>query len=67
MLKKYFGTDGKDKTLLLIGIFLALFGVSVITGILFTEDYKGKIVNLASGLLFLIASAICVIGYKNKK
>lgn len=66
MLKKIFTSEGKDKTLALIAFFLMLFGFAVMAGAFFTDEYKGKIVNLISGFIFIIAAFFCFIGYRTK-
>lgn len=40
----------------LIGIFFAVFAVSLFVAILFTETDRGKVVNLLCGILFLAMS-----------
>lgn len=40
----------------LIGIFFAVFALSLFAAILFTGTERGKIVNLLCGILFLVMS-----------
>ncbi|MBI1938331.1 MAG: hypothetical protein HYS25_09400 [Ignavibacteriales bacterium] len=51
----------------LIGIFFAVFALSLFAAILFTGTDRGKIVNLLCGLLFLIMSGGSFIISKKSK
>ena len=55
-------------TLVVIGSFLAIFGVAVMVAVFYTDTYHGKIVNLISGgLIFLIGLAGVIKGRWGKK
>ncbi|NOY57558.1 MAG: hypothetical protein GXO75_01310 [Calditrichaeota bacterium] len=55
-------------TLILIGSFLAVFGVAVMIAVFYTDTFHGKIVNLISGgLIFLIGLAGVIKGRWNRK
>ncbi len=48
------------ESLMVIGIFLGVFGVTVLVAIFFTETYHGKITNLISGGLLLLCAGIAI-------
>lgn len=56
------------ETLIVIGTFLAIFGVAVMIAVFYTDTFHGKIVNLISGgLIFLIGLAAIIKGRWGKK
>ena len=48
------------ESLMVIGIFLGVFGITVLVAIFFTETYHGKITNLISGGLLLLFASIAI-------
>lgn len=55
-------------TLILLGTFLAVFGMAVMVAVFYTDTFHGKIVNLISGgLIFLIGLAGVIKGRWNRK
>jgi hypothetical protein len=50
-----------------IGIFLGVFGIAVLAGILFTDTFHGKMINLFCGGLLLIISITAIYNDRVKK
>ncbi len=51
-----------------MGIFILIFGLAVISAIFFTDTFKGKITNLIAGLTFLCCAGIAfLMARKNKR
>lgn len=53
------GNDSKGP-LTAIGLFLSVFGLAVLAGILFTETSHGKVINLFCGMLLLSIGGIAI-------
>ena len=52
--------------LMAIGLFLALFGLTVLVAVFFTETYHGKITNSICGLLLLVTAMGMIFRSKGK-
>lgn len=66
---KHAAHKSKDlDAMLAIGVFLGLFGLAIIAAVFFTETFRGQVVNLASGIVLLIISALAILrGWTGKK
>lgn len=61
--------NAKDQSTLLIGIFLGIFGIAVLFALFFTDSYRGRVVNIICGGLFILIGlgAIAAYNYQPKK
>ena len=59
--------DRDGESLLLIGVFLAVFGLAVMTAIFFTETERGRITNAVCGLVFLLTAALAILRSRRRR
>ena len=50
-----------------LGVFLLFFGAVVISSLLFTETFVGKMTNLVAGLILVLIGAIFILQTKLKR